>query len=69
MIRSSLTSKLSQTIPPNKRSIAQQYKVSEATIRKVWVKREAFHKRSTLMSEETKKKILSVCREVYRDGR
>jgi len=49
-------SKLSQTNPPSKRSIARQYKVSEATIRKSWVKREVIHKCSDLMFEETKKK-------------
>jgi len=54
--RLELTSKLSQTNPPSKRSIARQYKVSEATIRKVWAKREVIHKRSDLVSEETKKK-------------
>jgi len=54
--RLEVISKLSQTNPPSKRSIARQYKVSEATIRKVWAKREVFHKRSALMSEETKKK-------------
>jgi len=63
-------SKLSQTNPPSKRSIARQNEVSEVTIRKVWAKREVIHKRSDLMFEETKKKkIESVCRVVYRDGR
>jgi len=47
---------LSQTNPPSKRSIARQYKISEATIRKVWAKREIIHKRSDLMSEKMKKK-------------
>jgi len=47
--------KLSQTNPPSKGSIARQYKVSEATIGKVWGKGEVIHKRSALMSEETKK--------------
>jgi len=55
--------KLSQTNPPSKRIIARQYKVSdcEATIRKVWAKREVFHKRSALMSKETKKKKIRAC--------
>jgi len=44
-------SKLSQTNPPSKRSVARQYKVSEATITKVWAKRDVIHKRSALMSE------------------
>jgi len=47
---------MSQANPSSKRSIARQYKVSEATVRKVLAKREVFHKRSALMSEETKKK-------------
>jgi len=54
--RLELISKLSQTNPPSKRSIARQYKVSEATILEVWAKREVIHERSALMSEETKKK-------------
>jgi len=54
--RLEVISKLSQTNPPSKRSIARPYKVSEATIRKVWAKREVFHKGSALTSEETKKK-------------
>jgi len=63
-------SKLSHTNPPSKRSIARQYEVSEATIRKAWAKREVIHKRSDLMSEETKKKKFeSVRRVVYGDGR
>ena len=44
--------------PSSKRSIALQYGVSEATIRKVWSKREDIRKRSVLMSEEAKKKTL-----------
>ena len=48
--------KLNQLNPPSKRSIARQYGVSEATIRKVWSKREDIRKRSALMSEEAKKK-------------
>jgi len=56
--RLEVISKLSQTISPTKRSIARQYKFSEATIRNVWAKREVIHKRSDLMSEETKKKKL-----------
>jgi len=36
--RLELISKLSQTNPPSKRGIARQYKVSVATIRKVWAK-------------------------------
>ena len=46
-----------QPNPPCKRSIARQYRMSEATIRKVWSKREDIRKRSALMSEEAKKKI------------
>jgi len=40
--RLEVISKLSQTNPPSKRSIARQYKVSDATItiRNVWTKRE-----------------------------
>jgi len=52
--RSEVISKLSQTNSPSKRSIARQYQVSEASIRKVWAKREVC---SDLMSEETKKKF------------
>jgi len=53
--RLEVISKLSQTNPSSKRSIARQYKVSEATIRKVWMKQEVIHKCSALVSEETKK--------------
>jgi len=56
--RLEVISKLSQTNPPSKRSIARKYEVSEATIRKAWAKREVIHKRSALMSEETKKNFL-----------
>jgi len=49
-------SKLSQTTPQSQRSIARQYKASEATIGKVWGKREVIHQCSDLMSEEMKKK-------------
>ena len=45
-----------QPNPPSKRSIARQYSMSEAAIRKVWSKREDIRKRSALMSEEAKKK-------------
>ena len=48
--------KLNQPNPPSKQSIARQHGVSEATIRKVWSKREHIRKRSALMSEEAKKK-------------
>ena len=54
--RLEVISKLNQPNPPCKQSIARQYGVSEATIRKVWLKREVIPKRSALMSEETKKK-------------
>ena len=54
--RLEVISKLSQTNPPSKRSIARQYEVSEATIRKVWAKLEVIYKSSGLMSEETKKR-------------
>ena len=47
---------MSQTNPPDKRSIARQYKVSEATIRKVWAKREVTQKRSDLMSNLKRRK-------------
>ena len=54
--------KLNQPNPPSKRSITRQYGVSEATTRKVWLKREDIHKRSALMFEEAKKKTFkSVC--------
>jgi len=36
-------SNLSQINSPSKRSIARQYKVNEATIRKVWARREVIH--------------------------
>ena len=49
-------SKLNQPNPPSKQSITQQYGVSEATIRKVWSKREDIRKLSALMSDEAKKK-------------
>ena len=49
-------SKLNQPNPASKRSITRQYRVSEATIRKIWLKREDIRKRSALMSEEAKKK-------------
>jgi len=62
--RLDVISKLSQTNPPSKQSIARQYKVSEATIRKVWAKRKVIQKRSDLMSHETKKKKFIVCQEV-----
>ena len=51
-------SKLNQPNPPSKRSITRRYGVSEATIRKVWSKREDVRKRSVLMSEDAKKKNL-----------
>ena len=56
--RLEVISKLSQTNPPSKQSIAWQYKVSDATItiRNVWTKREVITKRSALKSEEMKKK-------------
>jgi len=54
--RLEVISRLSQTNPPSKQSIARQYKVSEATIRKVWAMRKVIQKRSDLMSDETKKK-------------
>ena len=48
--------KLNQSNSPSKQSIARQYGVSEATIRKVWWKHQHIRKRSALMSEEAKKK-------------
>ena len=54
--RLEVISELNQPNPPNKRSIARQYGVNEATIRKVWSKREDIRKRSALMFEEAKKK-------------
>ena len=45
-----------QPNPPSKQSIARQYRMSEATFRKVWLKREDIRKRSATMSEEAKKK-------------
>ena len=54
--RLEVISKLNQPNPPSKRSIARQCGVSEATIKKVWSKREGIRKRSALISEETKKK-------------
>ena len=54
--RLEVISKLNQPNPPSKRSIARQYEVSEATIRKAGLKREDIRKRSALMSKEVKKK-------------
>ena len=54
--RLEVISELSRTNSPSKRSIARHYKVSEATIGKVWAKPEVIYKRCDLMSEETKKK-------------
>ena len=54
--RLEVISELNQPNPPSKRSIARQYGVSEATIKKVWSKRVDIRKRSFLMSEEAKKK-------------
>ena len=48
--------RLSKPNPPSKSSIAWHHEVSEAAIRKVWSKREVIRKRSTLMSEQAKKK-------------
>ena len=53
--RLEVISKLNQPNPPSKQSITRQYGVNEATIRKVWSKREDIRKRSALMSEEAKK--------------
>ena len=51
-----------QPNPPSKRSIARQYRMSEAAIRKVWSKREDIRKGSALMSGEAKKEnIQNVC--------
>ena len=49
--RLEVISKLNQPNPPSKQSI-----VCEATIRKVWSKREDICKRFALMSEKAKKK-------------
>ena len=54
--RLEIISLLRQPNPASKRSIARQYEVSEAAIRKVWLNREDICKRSALMSEEAKKK-------------
>ena len=54
--RLKVISELNQPNPPSKQNIARQYGVSEATIKKVWSKREDIRKRSALMSEEAKKK-------------
>jgi hypothetical protein len=40
----------------SKRAITREYNVSEGAIRKVWDKREQILERSTLMSDEAKKK-------------
>ena len=53
--RLEVISRWNQPNPPSKQSIARQYGVSEATIRKVWSKREDIRKRSAVMSEEAKK--------------
>ena len=55
-LRLEVISRLSKPNPPSKRSVARQYEVSEAAIRKVWSKCEVIRKRSALMSEEAKKK-------------
>ena len=52
--------KLNQPNPPSKWGITRQYGVSEATIRKVWLKHEDICKCSALMSEEAKKKTFRV---------
>ena len=56
--RLEIISLLRQPNPASKRSIARQYEVSEAAIRKVWLNREDICKRSALMSEEAKKRQL-----------
>ena len=54
--RLEVISKLNQPNSHSKRNITRQYGVNEATIRKVWSKRDAVRKRSALMSEDAKKK-------------
>jgi DNA-binding transcriptional regulator YhcF (GntR family) len=54
--RCEIISKLSKTNAPSKRALAQEYNVSEGTIRKVWDIREAILERSALLYEEAKKK-------------
>ena len=54
--RLEVVSRWNQLNPPSKGSIARQYGMSEATMRKVWSKREDIRRRSALMSEEAKKK-------------
>ena len=53
--RLEVISRWNQPNPPSKQSISQQYGVSEASIKKVWSKREDIRKCSALMSEEAKK--------------
>ena len=52
--RLEVISKLNQTNPRSKQSIARQYKVSEATIRNVWAKRKVIQKPSDLMRRKRK---------------
>ena len=54
--RLEVISKLNHPNLPSKQSITRQYGMNEATIRKVWSKRENIRKLSALMSEEAKKK-------------
>jgi hypothetical protein len=51
-----IISKLSKTNVPSKRALAQEYSVSEGTIRKVLDNREAILEWSTLLSEKAKKR-------------
>jgi hypothetical protein len=51
-----IISKLSKTNAPNKRALAQEYRVNEGAIRKVWDNREAILERSTLLYEEAKER-------------
>ena len=59
-LRLEVNSQLSKPNPPSKRSITWQYEVSEAAIKKVWLKCEVIRKCSALMSEKAKKKKQSI---------
>ncbi|CAK8690147.1 unnamed protein product [Clavelina lepadiformis] len=54
--RLEVIAKLCVLSAPSKRSLAKEYGVSEAAIRKILKNREVIRKRSALMSEETKTK-------------
>ncbi len=54
--RCEIISKLSKMNAPSKRALAQEYSVSEGTIRKVWDNQEAILERSALLYEEAKER-------------